>query len=136
MRPIRTMIEFKQIIERLLGDLSALVIDEDELRKTWSNPETQVRFLKQLEEKGFGVDECADDARQSMLPSHKGEMRNFLESVLSAYERSGVEELSLESLPALLNVKYGGLADAKSRLGELGDIRNAFVGIQADIYRE
>jgi type I restriction enzyme R subunit len=62
-------------------------------------------------------------------------MRAFLEAVLSAYEKSGVEELSLESLPALLTVKYGGLSDAKARLGDPTDIRRAFIGIQADIYR-
>jgi type I restriction enzyme R subunit len=163
------VVSAREFIERLFGDLSSLVADEDELRRTWSDPAARAHFVKQLEEKGFGPGELsnirrlidaqdsdifdvlayvrfamepkpraerADDARRSALPAHKGEMREFLESVLSAYEKSGVEELSLESLPALLNVKYGGLSDAKSRLGELGAIRRAFVGIQADIYRD
>ncbi len=158
-----------EFIERLFGDLSSLVRDEDELRRTWSDPDTRAHFLKQLEEKGFGAGELsnirrlidaqdsdifdvlayvrfamepkpraerATNARRSALPAHMGEMRDFLESVLSAYEKSGADELSLESLPALLNVKYGGLSDAKSRLGEPGAIRQAFVRIQADIYRE
>lgn len=160
------IVSAREFIERLFGDLSSLVADEDELRRTWSDPDTRAHFVKQLEEKGFGPGELsnirrlidaqdsdifdvlayvrfamapkpraerADGARRSALPAHKGEMRAFLEAVLSAYEKSGVEELSLESLPALLNVKYGGLPDAKSRLGGLGDIRRAFVGIQADI---
>lgn len=163
------IVSAREFIERLFGDLSSLVRDEDELRRSWSDPDTRAHFLKQLEEKGFGAGELvairrlidaqdsdifdvlayvrfalepkalterADNARRSALPAHKGEMRGFLEAVLSAYEKSGVEELSLESLPALLNVKYGGLSDAKSRLGELGGIKRAFVKIQADIYRK
>ena len=46
--------------------------------------------------------ERADNARKSGLGAHEGEMRAFLEAVLSAYERTGADELSLESLPAML----------------------------------
>lgn len=163
------VVSAREFIERLYGDLSSLVIDEDALRRTWSDPETRTHFLKQLEEKGFGARELSDirrlidaqdsdifdvlayvrfamapklrveraaNARRTGLKKRQGEMREFLEGVLSAYEKSGVDELSLESLPALLTVKYGGLSDAKARLGELGGIRRAFVGIQADIYRK
>lgn len=162
------VVSAREFIELLFGDLSTLVIDEDELRSTWSNPETRAHLLKQLEEKGFGAGELSNirrlidaqdsdlfdvlayvrfamapklrveraaNARRTGLSKLQGEMREFLEGVLSAYEKSGVEELSLESLPALLTVKYGGLSDAKARLGEPGAIRRAFVGIQADIYR-
>ena len=163
------MVSAQQFIDHLFGGLSSLVVDEDALRKTWSNPETRAHFLQQLEEQGFGFGELADirrlidaqdsdlfdvlayvrftlepklrseradGARGGTLRSHDAEMRDFLEGVLKAYERGGVEELGLESLSTLLTVKYGSLNDAKAQLGELAQVKTAFVGMQADLYRE
>ncbi len=163
------VVSANQFIEHLFGGLSSLVIDEDALRKTWSNPETRTRFLAQLEDKGFGHGELSDirrlidaqdsdlfdvlayirftlepkarseranSARSAALPAYSAEMREFLESVLSAYERGGVEELGLDSLGTLLTVKYGSINDAKLLLGELAAIKGAFIGMQADLYRE
>lgn len=163
------VVSAQQFIDHLFGGLAALVVDEDQLRSTWSNPETRAHFLAQLEDKGFGAGELSDirrlidaqesdlfdvlayvrftmepkvraeraeSARTSALPAHEAEMRDFLESVLRAYERGGVEELGLESLGTLLKVKYGSLNDAKSKLGELASIKGAFVGMQADLYRD
>lgn len=79
--------------------------------------------------------ERANSARAGALPSHEAEMREFLEGVLKAYERGGVEELGLDSLSTLLTVKYGSLNDAKARLGDLTSIKNAFIGMQAEMYR-
>lgn len=163
------VVSAQQFIDHLFGGLSSLVVDEDALRKTWSDPETRARFLEQLQDKGFGVGELADirrlidandsdlfdvlayvrftlepkarieradGARTAALPSHEAEMRDFLEGVLKAYERGGVEELGLESLGTLLTIKYGSLNDAKARLGDLAAIKGAFVGMQAELYRD
>lgn len=163
------MVSAQQFIEHLFGGLTSLVVDEDALRRTWSNPETRAHFLSQLQEKGFGSGELteirrlidaqdsdlfdvlayvrftlapkarierAESARTTALPPHDAEMRDFLESVLRAYERGGVEELGLDSLGTLLTVKYGSLNDAKARLGDLASIKTAFVGMQADLYRD
>jgi type I restriction enzyme, R subunit len=163
------VVSANQFIEHLFGGLSSLVIDEDALRKTWSNPETRARFLAQLEDKGFGHGELsdirrlidaqdsdlfdvlayirftlepkarserADSARSAALPAYSVDMREFLESVLGAYERGGVEELGLDSLGTLLTVKYGSINDAKSLLGELAAIKGAFIEMQADLYRD
>ena len=62
-------------------------------------------------------------------------MREFLGHVLSAYERHGVDELAPSKLGDLLRIRYGGTNDAKRVLGPVVDIRNAFIAIQAHLYR-
>jgi len=76
----------------------------------------------------------ADTARQNGLIDFEGEMRSFLESVLSAYEIHGVDELALSKIGDFLKVKYGGTNGAKQRLGDIPKIRKAFMDIQAHLY--
>lgn len=76
----------------------------------------------------------AEAARQNGLIDFKGEMRSFLESVLSAYEIHGVDELALSKIGDFLKVKYGGTNGAKKKLGDIPKIRKAFMDIQAHLY--
>ncbi|MFN3673951.1 MAG: type I restriction-modification enzyme R subunit C-terminal domain-containing protein [Bosea sp. (in: a-proteobacteria)] len=43
----------QQFLERLDGDLSSLIMDEDALRKAWSAPESREHFLSVLEQRGY-----------------------------------------------------------------------------------
>ena len=80
--------------------------------------------------------ERADQARSEGLGSHHDEMREFLETVLQAYERDGSYELSINKLASFLQVRFGSVGDGKKALGgDLGVIRKAFVGLQRHIYR-
>ncbi|MEP3232652.1 MAG: type I restriction-modification enzyme R subunit C-terminal domain-containing protein [Hyphomicrobiales bacterium] len=78
--------------------------------------------------------ERAESARKEGLPNFEGEMRSFLESVLSAYEIHGVDELALSKIGDFLKVKYGGANSAKNALGEIPKIKQAFMDIQAHLY--
>lgn len=78
--------------------------------------------------------ERAEAARQSGLAGFEGEMRSFLESVLSAYEIHGVDELALTKIGDFLKVRYGGTNGAKRALGEIPEIKKAFMDIQSHLY--
>lgn len=52
-----------QFLERLFGDLSGIVGDEDQLRAVWSDPDTREHFLQQLADRGYEQDRL-DDIRR------------------------------------------------------------------------
>jgi type I restriction enzyme R subunit len=60
--------------------------------------------------------------------------QEFINFVLNQYVREGVDELDIEKLTELLELKYVQIADAKRVLGNLTDIRNAFIGFQPYLY--
>jgi type I restriction enzyme R subunit len=74
------------------------------------------------------------NARADGLNGYEREMRSFLDYVLEAYEKDGIEELSLDKLPDFLRIRYGGTNDAKRLLGSIPDIQNAFVDIQRRLF--
>lgn len=58
----------------------------------------------------------------------------FIEFVLSKYIETGVDELSEEKLPQLLNLKYHSISDAQEELGDVNNIRNIFFAFQKWLY--
>lgn len=58
----------------------------------------------------------------------------FLNFVLSQYVSEGVGELDSSKLPELLELRYKGVNDATEHLGNVRDIRKAFVGFQRHLY--
>lgn len=52
-----------EFLERLFGDLSGIVADEDQLRAVWSDPDNRERFLEQLSDRGYDRDRL-DDIRR------------------------------------------------------------------------
>lgn len=52
-----------EFLERLFGDLSGIVADEDQLRTVWSDPDTRQRFIDQLSDRGYDADRL-DDIRR------------------------------------------------------------------------
>lgn len=159
----------QQFLERLFGDLSGMISDEDELRRQWSNPESRERFVSLLEQRGYDADKLSDmrrlidapnsdlfdvlayirfttppktrtdraeAARGDGLASADEKMRAFLLGVLQAYEALGETELATGKLGDFLTARYGSLADAKAALGDVSAIRQAFVDVQRELYRQ
>ena len=77
----------------------------------------------------------ANDARASGLSGFEGEMRAFLNEVLTNYERDGVGELTFKSLSNLLTARYGTLADARTKLGAVAFVRQSFTDLQGHLYQ-
>jgi type I restriction enzyme R subunit len=73
-------------------------------------------------------------AARSHFDGYDDRQRAFLDFVLEQYVTSGVEELDQEKLPALLLLKYKALPDATKQLGDIGRIKETFVGFQQWLY--
>tara|TARA_R110002073_G_scaffold19509_4_gene71219 strand:- start:8650 stop:10977 length:2328 start_codon:yes stop_codon:yes gene_type:complete len=52
-----------EFLERLFGDLSGIITDEDQLRAMWSDPDNRERFLGQLSDRGYDADRLEDIRR-------------------------------------------------------------------------
>ncbi|MCT8970792.1 DEAD/DEAH box helicase family protein [Microbaculum sp. A6E488] len=52
-----------EFLERLFGDLSGIVPDEDHLRTVWSDPDNRDHFLQQLSDRGYDADRLNDIRR-------------------------------------------------------------------------
>lgn len=50
-------------MERLFGDLTGLITDEDHLRTVWSDPDSRETFLQQLSDRGYDEDRLNDIRR-------------------------------------------------------------------------
>lgn len=70
------------------------------------------------------------------LGGYEREIRSFLEYVLGNYERNGIGELASSRIGDLLRIRYGGVNDAKRLLGDVPQIRRAFVDIQRHLFRQ
>ena len=61
-------------------------------------------------------------------------MKELLMNVLESYEDLGENELTNKKLKHFLIAKYGSVSEARSRLGEIQDIKDAYRGVQAALY--
>ncbi len=89
-----------------------------------------VSFLKQPISREQRVEQAYDKIFKDLSDTQK----EFLEFVLSKYTERGVEELSEERLPVLLNLKYFAIANAEQTLGSVDSIRSIFFNFQEDLY--
>ena len=80
--------------------------------------------------------ERAETSRASILSRYDAKQQAFLEFVLSQYVVEGEEELGMDKLPDLLDLKYGSPSDAVRELGSVSDIKTTFRGFQSDLYRD
>jgi type I restriction enzyme R subunit len=62
--------------------------------------------------------------------------QEFINFVLSQYQNNGFEELSLDNLPRLLEVKYNSISDANALLGGLDNVKNTFIELQRCLYEK
>jgi type I restriction enzyme R subunit len=157
----------REFLERLFGDLSNMVTDEDELRGIWSDPDNREHFLTQLGEAGYDQERLedirhlvdaadsdlfdvlayvlfasepltradrAEHVRADGLHDVQDEMRELLKSILAAYETNGESELGSKKLTQFLTARYGSVSEGKAKLGQLSDIRGAFLNMQQRMY--
>jgi type I restriction enzyme R subunit len=75
-------------------------------------------------------------AKESIFAILNAQQSAFIEFVLSKYVEGGVEELSQEKLPILLENKYQSLEDAKEILGEVKNISTLFIEFQKHLYMQ
>lgn len=78
----------------------------------------------------------ADTHRASILSRYDAKQQAFLDFVLSQYVTEGVDELSMDKLPDLLELKYGSHSDAVRELGKVSEIRDTFKGFQKGLYED
>jgi type I restriction enzyme R subunit len=62
-------ISAQQFLDRLFGDLSGLIADEDDLRRKWSDPESREHFVALLEQRGYDAEKLADMRRLIDAPN-------------------------------------------------------------------
>ena len=110
------LISFRQFLERLLGDLKELAVDEDKLRKIWSHPKTRQRFMEQLDERKYS-DEDFRKARDLVNAPNSDLFDVF------AYLMSANPPITREQ--RVSNVEKSGLKDVD------GEMREFLLGILA-----
>lgn len=74
------------------------------------------------------------ERRVTILAGYDPGLQAFLDFVLTQYVQQGVNELDQEKLGSLLELKYHTIDDAASALGNVGIIRDTFVGFQRHLY--
>jgi len=78
--------------------------------------------------------ERAAHARSATQHEWGDKQQAFIDFVLAQYVQQGVEELDDAKLSPLLTLKYGGLSDALAQLGDVSQVRQAFIGVQRHLY--
>lgn len=86
--------------------------------------------------KPISREERVAKAKGEILSGLDEKQKEFLLFVLSKYIDEGVEELSEEKLPKLLNLKYQSVADAEEELGDAEKIRATFIEFQKYLYMQ
>jgi type I restriction enzyme, R subunit len=71
-----------EFLQRLFGDLSGMVTDEDQLRTIWSSPDNREHFLTQLDDNGYDPDRL-DDIRR-LVDAPKSDLYDVLSYILFA----------------------------------------------------
>jgi type I restriction enzyme R subunit len=126
-----------QFIELLFGKLPELFRDEDELRKLWGQPDSDLfDVLSYIAYSSVPISrkERVDAHRADIFSEHDEKLQAFLDFVLSQYVKEGERELDNEKLPTLLKAKYYSINDGATALGGIQRIRDAFIGFQRRLY--
>jgi type I restriction enzyme, R subunit len=97
-------------LQRLFGDLSGLVADEDQLRTVWSDPDNREHFLGQLFDRGYDRDRL-DDIRQ-LVDAPDSDLFDVLAYVLFTLSPKTRQDRAD-------HVRQGGVADADGELKAL-----------------
>ncbi len=78
--------------------------------------------------------ERANTHRAGILSGRDAKSQAFLDFVLAQYVVQGENELGMDKLPNLLDLKYGSPRDAVRELGSVSEIRSTFRGFQCQLY--
>jgi type I restriction enzyme R subunit len=74
-------------------------------------------------------------AESTILAILNDNQREFIQFVLKKYIESGVDELSQEKLPTLLELKYNSIPEALKQLGDPVQLHTMFSEFQVHLYR-
>ena len=112
-----------EFLEKLFGDLTSIIEDEDQLREVWSDPDNRKRFLGQLSDRGYNQDRL-DDIRQ-LVDAPNSDLFDVLGYVLftlapkTRQERAdGLREDGLSKFDAELKALLLGILQAYESHGE------------------
>ncbi len=72
--------------------------------------------------------------KDRILGEYDSKQAEFLDFVLSQYERDGVDELDDQKLPDLLELKYGSSVAGARELGGVNEARQSFTGFQKGLF--
>ena len=75
-------------------------------------------------------------AESSIFNFLDSKQREFIKFVLTKYIETGVDELSQEKLPALLEIKYRSISDALKELGDADKLFTLFSDFQVHLYKQ
>ncbi len=103
-----------QFLERLFGDLANMIINEDQLRAAWANPDNRQTLLQQLDDRGYDQGRL-DDIRQ-LVDAADSDLFDVLSYILFA----NPPKTRLERADG---VRQGGLT------GVDGELRKLLLGI-------
>jgi type I restriction enzyme R subunit len=99
--PDGTPMSAQQFMELLFGKLPEFFRDEDELRAIWSAPDTRVKLLQGLAEKGFAKEQLAE--MQRIIAAEKSDLFDVLAHVayasapLTREERATTAKVAISS---------------------------------------
>ena len=71
-----------EFLQRLFGDLSGMIADEDQLRAVWSNPDNRDHFMTQLADNGYDPDRLEDI--RGLVDAPKSDLYDVLSYILFA----------------------------------------------------
>ena len=78
--------------------------------------------------------ERADHVRSDGMADADGEMKDLLLAILGAYEARGETELAPKKLGTFFTARYGSVSEAKTKLGGLSTVKEAFKAMQEVLY--
>ncbi|PZU20640.1 MAG: restriction endonuclease subunit R [Shinella sp.] len=120
-------ISVQDFMNRLFGELSAMIPDEDALREAWSDPDKRESFLAQLLDRGYDQDRL-DDMRQ-LVDAKDSDLFDVLAYILytnpprtrdqraTAVEASGMKEFDTELQALLVAILKAYVANGEGELG-------------------
>ncbi|MGR3621053.1 EcoAI/FtnUII family type I restriction enzme subunit R [Pseudophaeobacter sp.] len=132
-----------EFMEKLFGELSGLIKDEDQLRAIWSDPDNRERFLAQLSDTGYDADRL-NDIRQ-LVDAPKSDLFDVLNYILftsppktrkvraEGVRQDGLNDFQPEMQKLLLSIlqayEEAGVAElATKKLGQFLTARYGSVG--------
>ena len=112
-----------EFLERLFGNLSAIIADGDQLRAAWGDPDNRSHFLKQLSDQGYDQD-CLEGLRH-VVDAPKSDLFDVLAYVLFSYQpktrterAKGVRDEGMSDFDGALKRLLLGILNAYEEGGE------------------
>ncbi len=134
----------REFLERLFGDLSDLIADEDELRRNWSDPDKRAHFVALLEQRGYDADKLADMRR--LIDAADSDLFDVLAYIrfttppktrsdrADAVRDDGLADAESEMRAFLLGIlsAYEAVGESELNKDKLGDFLTARYGTLSD----